>query len=88
MSNKSDKLSESASRSDGAAPRGEGNMTQLNTDTTLLKRLATAAARPVTERELHEQRVSFIMGSFGDKSDVTREQVSSVLARHDGVTQN
>lgn len=54
--------------------------TDLKTDSGLLERLALAAKRTITRRELHEQRVSFIVGGLPKDSTVTREHIEAVLA--------
>ncbi len=59
-------------------------MTEIKTDESLLKRLKAAAQRPMTEQQVKEQRVSFILGMVGESSNVTREKVESVLARQEG----
>jgi len=59
-------------------------MTELQTKPALLAALKKAAARPLTEREARQQRVSFILGMVSDKSNVTREKVEQVLAKQEG----
>lgn len=59
-------------------------MTDLKTDGALLRALEEAARRRPTADELDEQRVSFIMGSLGESSTVSRERVTEILAAHEG----
>ena len=59
-------------------------MTDLKTDHALLERLKAAASASLTAEELREQRVSFIIGSLGKDSSITRERVKEVLAEHEG----
>lgn len=58
--------------------------TDLKTDSGLLERLALAAKQTITREELHEQRVSFIMGGLPEASTVTREHIERVLAQIEG----
>lgn len=55
-------------------------MTGLQTKPELLEALKKSAKTKMTPEEHREQRISFIMGSLDDKSGMTREQVSRVLA--------
>jgi|EndMetStandDraft_7_1072992.scaffolds.fasta_scaffold121365_2 hypothetical protein len=59
-------------------------MTSIKTDDALLRALGEAARRPATASEIQKQRVSFIMGTLGDSSSVTRAQVTQILAAQDG----
>lgn len=59
-------------------------MTNLQTDATLLRRLAEAATQILSAEEINQQRISFIMGSLKDNSTVTRAKISEVLAAHEG----
>lgn len=59
-------------------------MRELKTRTALLAALQRASTRELSERELHNQRVSFIMGSIKEKSGITRSRVEEVLAKQDG----
>jgi hypothetical protein len=58
--------------------------TDLKTDPGLLERLAMAASRSITRSELHEQRISFIIGNLPKDSTITRDQIVSVLNRVEG----
>jgi hypothetical protein len=62
----------------------EGTMGELKTDQTLLEALKKAAADHPGHDELEKQRVSFIMGTLGSESQVTRERVEQELARQEG----
>jgi|HubBroStandDraft_1064217.scaffolds.fasta_scaffold215381_1 hypothetical protein len=55
-------------------------MTELKTPPAFLKALRKSATRELTPKELHNQRVSFIMGSVKESSGITRAQVERVLA--------
>lgn len=59
-------------------------MTDLKTDDALLRALANAAQKQPTADEIEAQRISFIMGSLGEKSAVSRRRVTEILAQHDG----
>jgi hypothetical protein len=56
----------------------------LKTDAGLLKRLEQAAHHKMTREELHQQRVSFILGAMSKDSTVTRHQVEEILAKGEG----
>jgi hypothetical protein len=62
----------------------EEAMPELKTDEALLRALERAAARPLTEKEIHSQRGSFIMGTIKDNSTITRARVERVLAEQEG----
>ena len=59
-------------------------MTGLQTSEKLLNALTRAAKKKLSESELREQRISFIMGSLDKDSTITREQVSRILAQQEG----
>jgi hypothetical protein len=54
------------------------------TSEALLKALQEATTHPLGPEELEQQRVSFILGSLSEKSDVTRARVEEVLAEQEG----
>lgn len=56
----------------------------LKTDEALLKAIRAAAVSKMSEAELREQRISFILGTLKEESGVTREKVIQVLARQNG----
>jgi molecular chaperone DnaK (HSP70) len=59
-------------------------MSDLMTDPKVLLRLEEAARRALTAAQVHRQKVSFIMGSLGDDSTITRSKVEEVLRRLEG----
>ncbi len=59
-------------------------MKQLKTKKALLAALEKAATRQLTADELYEQRVSYIMGSLKNSSNVTRAKVKEVLDAQQG----
>lgn len=59
-------------------------MANLKTDQALLDIIERAASLPPSADEVYKQRVSFIMGSLGDSSPVTRAKVTEVLAAQEG----
>lgn len=60
-------------------------MTKLETSAELLTALRDASTRELSAKELHSQRVSFIMGAIKEESGITRMRVEEVLARQDGL---
>lgn len=60
-------------------------MADLKTKPDLLEALHRAATKSLTPKDVHDQRVSFIMGSLKETSSVTRAQVERVLANRDGI---
>ena len=59
-------------------------MTELKTSDTLLAALRNNSTRSLSSQELHDQRVSFILGSLKETSHVTRARVDEVLAHQGG----
>lgn len=60
-------------------------MTNLRTDPTLLQRLKDAATQSrLSASEIRQQKISFIIGSLGDDSNITRERVEEELKKLDG----
>lgn len=59
-------------------------MHQLKTDGALLTALRKATTRDLSAQELHDQRVSFVMGSLKESSTVTRAKIEQVLAEQGG----
>lgn len=53
-------------------------------DTGLLKQLERAAGKTLSQKELTEQRLSFISGALPGDKKMTRNQISKVLNRIDG----
>jgi hypothetical protein len=52
-------------------------MSKIHTDTDFLERLRRASA----SKPQQDQRISFILGSLPEESNMTREQVEQVLER-------
>jgi len=61
-------------------------MSELHTDPDLLERLRRAAGSQLTHEQLKRQKVSFIMGSLGSDSSITRERIEQELNKLDGET--
>jgi hypothetical protein len=59
-------------------------MTELKTKRSLLDALKRASTNSPTADELHKQRVSFIIGSLKETSNVTRARVEQVLSEQEG----
>lgn len=59
-------------------------MPEAKTDQALIDALTEAAKRPLTTEEIRKQRVSFILGSLGNDSTITKEQVETVLNKLEG----
>ena len=53
-------------------------------DPRVLEALEKASARQMTAEERRQQKVSFIVGTMGDDSTITREKVEKILAEQDG----
>jgi hypothetical protein len=60
-------------------------MTDLKTNPSLLNALERAAATKPSADQLRKQRISFIIGSLKDTSDVTRDKVRKILAEQEGL---
>ena len=52
-------------------------------DPQVLEALKKAATRGMTPEERHQQKVSFIVGTMGGDSTITREKVERILAEQD-----
>jgi hypothetical protein len=61
------------------AKRRDESMPELKTDPALLEALERQSNRRPSRDQLESQRISFIMGSLSEESDLTREEVQSVL---------
>jgi hypothetical protein len=59
-------------------------MDEIKTDEVLLKALKEATKRKASPEQIHDQRVSYIMGALGRSSGITREKVEKVLAAQEG----
>ena len=53
-------------------------------DPKVIETMKRAVARPMSREERREQRVSFIVGTMGSDSTVTREEVERILDEQDG----
>jgi len=56
---------------------------KATSDPRLRAALERATARPMTPSERRKQEVSFIMGTIGEDSGLTREMVEKILADQD-----
>jgi hypothetical protein len=56
----------------------------LKTDERLLNSIKLAAQRALTPEELSEQRVSFVYGSLGPRSEMTKDGVRQEILRQGG----
>lgn len=54
------------------------------TDEALLERLRESARRPLTKREVAEQRISWVYGNLPDDSTLTRDEVARIIEAHEG----
>lgn len=60
------------------------SLLSLKTSPALLEALKNAATKPMTARDLMEQRVSFVYGSIDAASGVTRERVRQLILEQEG----
>ena len=60
-------------------------MTSLKTKESTLRAIREASEHPPGAAEVQKQRISFIMGSLGDESTVTRARVQEILAQQEGL---
>jgi hypothetical protein len=56
----------------------------IRTSPDLLRAIKDASTRTPSADEIKQQRISFVYGSLGAKSSVTRAQVEDALERHEG----
>ena len=59
-------------------------MTKFKTDPDLLKALEEAAGREMTQVEVREQKISFVMGMIDEDNNLTRAEVAKLIDKHDG----
>ncbi len=59
-------------------------MTSLTTSDEVLKKISAAAKKSLTEQEIREQRISFVLSSVDDESSITKDQVEKVLQHFEG----
>lgn len=57
----------------------------LKTNSALLEALKNAASKKPSAKEVQEQRISFVFGSLGSKSNATREHVRQVIVEQEGL---
>ena len=50
----------------------------------LTRAMEAAAGRPMTAEQIRQQKVSFILGTLGSDSSMTRKQVEDRLAKYEG----
>lgn len=60
------------------------NIKRQQTNPGLLAAIHESMLRKPSEEEIHNQRVSFIIGSMKPNSPVTREKIERVLAEQEG----
>ena len=56
----------------------------IYTSKELLEKMRAASRRHPSEQDILKQKVSFILGAVSSDSDITKEKVEEVLARHEG----
>ncbi|TCO68720.1 hypothetical protein [Rhodovulum euryhalinum] len=59
-------------------------MTGTKTDPSLLEALKASAGKKLTAEQLRRQKVSFIMGTLGKDSTITRDRIEEELKRLEG----
>ena len=59
-------------------------MTKFKTDPDLLKALEEAAGREMTQVEVREQKISFVMGMIDEDNNLTRAEVAKIIDNHNG----
>lgn len=59
----------------------------LKTDARLLDAVRRASERKMSSEDLLEQRISFVFGSMGNGSSMTKERVREVLLEQGGLQQ-
>lgn len=62
------------------------SLLSLKTSPVLLEALRSVANKPMTARDLMEQRVSFVYGSIDAASGVTRDRVRQLILEQEGST--
>ena len=50
----------------------------------LARAMKASAGRPMTAEQIRQQKVSFILGTLGSDSSMTRKQVEDRLAKYEG----
>ena len=59
-------------------------MKDVRTDPDLIEALRRSAGQEMTEEEIREQKISFIMGTVSVDSKITREEVAAHIDRMAG----
>lgn len=59
-------------------------MTGPKTPEALLEKLSAATKRILSDQEIREQRISFIMGAVDEDSTITRDQIQKVIQKLEG----
>jgi hypothetical protein len=54
-----------------------------HTDPELLERLRLAAQRPMTRKEVREQKISWVLGNLPFDSDATYDEIAAVIDKHE-----
>ena len=57
----------------------------LHTNQSLLDALEKAARRKLTQREVNEQRLSFIIGAVKPSETLTKSRISEILKEQEGI---
>lgn len=63
---------------------GLSALAKLSTDSKLLETLKKLAGKQLSAVELRDQRLSFILGNFPGRVEISREKISDTLDKHDG----
>ena len=63
------------------------SLLSLKTSPNLLQALRKAGSRPMSAKDLLEQRISFVYGSIDSKSGVTRDRIRQLILEQGGATQ-
>ncbi len=59
-------------------------MIRVRTNEALLRALRSSASVKLTPEEVHQQRISFIMSTLNDESNITRAKVEEILDKQIG----
>ena len=59
-------------------------MGNVETDPQLLERMRAATTNFQSNDAIFEQKTSFIQGAMSSDSDISKERVEEILARHEG----
>ena len=61
-------------------------MTELQTDTDIQQALRKAAGQKMTQQQVREQRISFVMGTVDKSNNMTRAEVEKLLSSLEGLS--